>query len=242
MTDKLIIVTGASRGIGAAIATHLAAAGHRVACLSRSGSIPTADSAGAANLVPYAVDMTDEAAVRAVIDEAVGTGRLSGIVNNAGQHSQAPSAELSVADWEAQLAINATAVMIACQAAYPHLCKGGGLIVNIGSFFDKIGVKRNLAYCASKAAVGAMTRVLAVEWAKNRIAVLNVAPGYIVTDLNRDTMDAGPLRDYLEKRIPGGMPGDADQIGRLVASLYALENPFFSGETIYVDGAQGVAH
>jgi NAD(P)-dependent dehydrogenase (short-subunit alcohol dehydrogenase family) len=112
---------------------------------------------------------------------------------------------------------NATAVYTACREAYPHLVKsGGGCIVNIGSFFDKVGVKRNVAYCASKAAVGAITRCLAVEWANRGIRVLDVAPGYIVTDLNRDAMTSGPLADYLKKRIPSGAtgkPADVRQAG-----------------------------
>ena len=92
------------------------------------------------------------------------------------------------------MATNATSVLLGCQAAYPHLvAHGGGLIVNIGSFFDKLGVKRNLAYCASKAAVGAMTRCLAVEWAGKGIRVLDVAPGYIRTDLNAAALGRGTV-------------------------------------------------
>jgi NAD(P)-dependent dehydrogenase (short-subunit alcohol dehydrogenase family) len=242
MDKPMVIVTGASRGIGAAIARHLAEAGFTIACLSRSGGLPAAPEELAARFIPYAVDVTDAEAMASVIDQAVKGRVLAGIVNNAGQHTEAASATLSIADWNAQMAINATAVLIGCQAAFPHMTGAGGLIVNIGSFFDKIGVKRNLAYCASKAAVGAMTRVLAVEWAKQGIAVLDVAPGYIVTDLNRETILEGPLRAYLEKRIPGGEPGTADDVGRLVASLYGLNLGFLSGETIYIDGAQGVAH
>jgi len=220
----------------------LAEAGFTVACLSRSGALPAGASDQPDRFLPHAVDVTDAEAMRAVIDRVAGQGRLAGIVNNAGQHREAASATLSLAEWDGQWAMNATSVLIGCQAAYPHLAAAGGLIINIGSFFDKIGVKRNLAYCASKAAVGAMTRVLAVEWAKHGIAVLDVAPGYIVTDLNRDQVLEGPLRAYLEKRIPGGKPGTADDVGRLVASLYRMDLGFLTGETIYIDGAQGVAH
>jgi NAD(P)-dependent dehydrogenase (short-subunit alcohol dehydrogenase family) len=139
---------------------------------------------------------------------------------------------------------NATSVFMACQQVYPHLKRsGGGLIVNIGSFFDKLGVKRNLAYCASKAAVGAMTRCLAVEWAADGIRAVNVAPGYILTDLNRESMAVGsPLRSYLDKRIPAGRPGTVSDVAELVTALYVHGFPFLSGETIYLDGAQGIAH
>lgn len=116
------------------------------------------------------------------------------------------------------------------------------MIINIGSFFDKLGVRNNLAYCASKAAVGAITRCLAVEWAADAIRVLNVAPGYIVTDLNAKVMEAGPLRAYLEKRIPAKQPGSVSDVADLVAALFTIDLRFMSGETIYIDGAQGIAH
>ncbi len=243
MREDIVIVTGASRGIGAAIALRLVRAGKLVACLSRSGAMPEgAEDADADHLYPFVADVTDADAVMAATAAAVDGRRLVGFVNNAGLHTEAISADLKIEDWNAQIAANATSVLIGCQNAYPHLREEGGLIVNIGSFFDKIGVKRNLAYCASKAAVGAISRVLAVEWARDRIAVIDVAPGYIETSLNRDVMRQGPLRAYLEKRIPTGAPGEADDVARLVAGLFAMDLRFLSGETIYLDGGQGIAH
>lgn len=245
-TRGTIAVTGANRGIGAAIALALAREGYDVACLTRSGSLPEAGAHGAlrARLSALRCDVLDETAVAAALARAAeGAGGLVGLVNNAGLHTDAKSAELATADYERVMAINATAVFTAARAAHPHLARaGGGLIVNIGSFFDKLGVKRNLAYCASKAAVGAITRCLAVEWAAQNIRVVDVAPGYIITDLNRDMMAAGPLRAYLDKRIPRGEPGSADEVARLVAALFREDLRFLSGETIYIDGAQGIAH
>ena len=245
MSDKgMIIVTGASRGIGAAITEQLALAGYEVGCLSRSGALP--DRAHVAQDVrsrwhAASADVTDAAALRSAIQQFAKTHRLAGIVNNAGFHVGCRSADLPIAQWDEVMATNATSVVSGCQAIYPYLEGRGGLIINIGSFYEKIGVKRNLAYCASKAAVGAITRVLAVEWATKGIRVLNVAPGYIVTDLNRDVMD-GPLRDYLAQRIPAGAPGTADDVARLVAGLYAIDVAYLTGETLYIDGAHGVAH
>jgi NAD(P)-dependent dehydrogenase (short-subunit alcohol dehydrogenase family) len=168
---------------------------------------------------------------------------IVGLVNNAGIHLEGPSDTFSQNEYETVFATNATAVFLSCQHSYPHLvAAGGGLIVNIGSFFDKLGVKRNLAYCASKAAVGAITRCLAVEWAGKGIRVMDVAPGYITTDLNRSVMEAGPLRAYLEKRIPGRAPGTSQDVARLVLGLFQIDSDFLSGETIYIDGAQGIAH
>ena len=241
-----VAVTGANRGIGAAIALALAREGYRVACLTRSGSLPDigTEEALRERLLALRCDAQDEPAVEAALAQAAeGEGGLVGLVNNAGLHTSAKSAELATAEYERVMAINATAVFTVARAAYPHLVRaGGGLIVNIGSFFDKLGVKRNLAYCASKAAVGAITRCLAVEWAAQNIRVVDVAPGYILTDLNRDILAAGPLREYLDKRIPAGKPGSADEVARLVAALFRENLGFLSGETIYIDGAQGIAH
>jgi NAD(P)-dependent dehydrogenase (short-subunit alcohol dehydrogenase family) len=247
MSEPIIVVTGASRGIGAAIAHLLAEDGREVACLSRSGALPARSAAGQAAMQRWhalKADVTDGAALRTAFEQLAAAGyQVVGLVNNAGVHLESVSAELPLSQWQDVMSTNATSVLLACQAAYPHLVgAGGGLIVNIGSFFDKLGVKRNLAYCASKAAVGAITRCLAVEWAGNGIRVIDVAPGYIQTDLNADVMTSGPLRAYLERRIPGGRPGVADDVAHFVAGLFRPGAGFLSGETIYIDGAQGIAH
>ena len=206
MNNKVIVVTGASRGIGATIALELTQRGYTVACLTRKGAGP--EVAVPAELAPRFInarcDVTDEASVKQALAEIAGkTGAIHGLVNNAGIHLDGPSDKLPLDVYNQVMATNATAVFTACREVYPHLINaGGGTIVNIGSFFDKVGVKRNVAYCASKAAVGAITRCLAVEWASKNIRVLDVAPGYIETDLNRDAFQ-GPLREFLAKRIPG---------------------------------------
>ena len=244
---KIIAVTGASRGIGAAIAAELAGRGFTVACLTRKGAGPETTHISA-DLLPHFVnepcDVTREDSVRAALSSvAARAGALHGLVNNAGIHLDAPSHALSTDVYERVMATNATSVFTTSREAYPHLVKsGGGTIVNIGSFYDRIGVKRNLAYCASKAAVGAMTRCLAVEWAVKNIRVIDVAPGYIETDLNREALTQGPLREFLAKRIPGGRSGTTSDVARLVAAIFSEDIPFLTGETIYVDGGQGIAH
>jgi NAD(P)-dependent dehydrogenase (short-subunit alcohol dehydrogenase family) len=243
--NGIIVVTGASRGIGAGIAAALARHGFRIACLSRKGVLPAGlEAAEAERCITAVCDVTERNSLSAAMDKIAAAGPITGLVNNAGVHLHGPSESFSLDDYQNVMQTNVTAVFMACQEAYPRLKQaGGGLIVNIGSFFDKLGVKRNLAYCASKAAVGAITRCLAVEWADKGIRVVDVAPGYIVTDLNREAMAAGqPLRAYLDKRIPAGRPGTVDDVADLVAALYVHDLPFLSGETIYVDGAQGIAH
>lgn len=234
MREGQIVVTGASKGIGAAIAVELDRRGAAVVCLSRSGEAPVGTG--------VACDVTDEAAVRRTFAAIGAIAPVVALVNNAGVHIGGPIASLSTADFEKTMALNATAVMVVAREAYPLLREGGGTIVNIGSFFDKLGVRDNLAYCASKAAVAAMTRCMAVEWAADGIRVVNVAPGYIETDLNRDYLARDKVKAWMAQRIPVGQPGTAAEVARLVAAICAEGIGFLTGETIYVDGAQGINH
>lgn len=235
MPEGQFVVTGASKGIGAAVAAELSARGADVVCLSRTGSAPAGRG--------IACDMTDEAAVRAAFEEIGRSGSVAGLINNAGVHLARPIADLSVAEFDRTIALNMTAVMVAAREAYPYLkAHGGGIVVNIGSFFDKLGVPDNLAYCASKAGVAAMTRCMAVEWARDGIRAVNVAPGYIETDLNRDYLARAKVQAWMADRVPFGKPGSVGDIARLVAVLCLEQIGFLTGETIYVDGGQGINH
>jgi NAD(P)-dependent dehydrogenase (short-subunit alcohol dehydrogenase family) len=245
MQPMTIAVTGASRGIGAAIALELARRGHTVGCLTRKGmgieSEPV-DDALAGRTLNIACDVTDEASIRSAFAAlAARAGGIDGLVNNAGIFLEGRSAELATDVYQKVMDTNARAVFVACREVYPYLQAEGGTIVNIGSFFDKLGVKRSLAYCASKAAIGAITRCLAVEWAAKRIRVLDVAPGYIETELNAAAM-RGKLKAFLEARVPTGGPGSTRDVARTVAALFAEDIPFLTGATIYLDGGQGMAH
>lgn len=234
MAEGQIIVTGASKGIGLAIVTELERRGVPVVCVSRSGGGAVGHS--------VVCDVTDEAAVRRVFAEIAGRGPIAGLVNNAGVHISGPIATLATAEFERTIALNLTAVMVATREVYPYLRAQGGMIVNIGSYFDKLGVPHNLAYCATKAAVGAMTRCMAVEWAGDGIHVVNVAPGYIETDLNRDFLARPKVAEWMRQRIPVGGPGKPEHVARLVAAIFVEKISYLTGETIYVDGAQGINH
>ncbi len=236
MAEGRVIVTGASKGLGAATATALDGAGYEVIGLSRTGVSPVGRG--------MVCDMTDEAAVKAAFAGlAAEPEPVVGLVNNAGAHGQSVSAEIDVADYQRVMTLNATAVVVASREAHALLKRGGGgLIVNMGSVFDRLGVREHVAYCASKAAVGAITRCLAVEWAEDGISVVNVAPGYIETDFNRDFMRRDSVQRWLERRIPAGRTGTPEEVGSLVAALFAMRTPYLTGETIYLDGGHGVNH
>ncbi|MDP7487847.1 MAG: SDR family NAD(P)-dependent oxidoreductase, partial [Alphaproteobacteria bacterium] len=133
MPDGAVIVTGASRGIGAATAAALTARGVDVVGLSRAGTVP----AGRAMVC----DMAEEEAIKDAIAEIATQGPIAALVNNAGVYESQPSASVAGADFEALMRVNVTGVMVASREVYPHMrSRGGGCIVNMGSFFDKLGV------------------------------------------------------------------------------------------------------
>ena len=242
-----IIVTGASRGIGASTALGLARRGFVVACLSRSGTIPPGEEPGdealGARMIALRCDVTDEAGIKDAFKSLAERGNgIIGLVNNAGVHWEGRARSLPTSDLEAILRTNTVAPFVAAREIYPYLvAAGGGLIVNIGSFFGRLAAKGSIAYCASKAALEAMTRVLAAEWGRKGIAVLNIAPGYIETDVNRKYLADPASRAMVSARNFVGRPGRTDEVARLVCALYSENIPFLTGETIYIDGGHSVA-
>jgi len=246
-TARTVAVTGASRGLGAAMALELVRRGLTVGCLSRKGAGPEdaeVPAELARHLVNLACDVDDPASLKTALAALVArTGGLHAMVNNAGLHRQGRSESFDLGEFEAVLRTNALGAFAGCQAAHPHLvAAGGGVIVNIGSHYDKMGVKYNAAYCASKAAIGAITRCLAVEWAKQGIRVVDVAPGFTMTDLNKAHMRDQRFRAFIERAIPRGRPGEAWEVARFVGAIVADDIPFLTGETLYIDGGQAIAN
>jgi NAD(P)-dependent dehydrogenase (short-subunit alcohol dehydrogenase family) len=240
---ELIVVTGASSGIGAATAAALAVEGFTVACLSRRGSLPDVAPDLRDRLVPVTCDVSDEEQRVAAVAQAMELGLpVAGLVNAAGFQLQTASADLPLEELGRILDTNLIGAFRMCQLLFELLRANekGGLIVNIGSFYGKLGVPNFLAYSASKAALAAVTRTLGVEWARQGIAVLDVAPGYVETGLNADFLEVSGNRELLARKVPVGRIGSADEVARLVTVLYRERIGFLTGETIYIDGAQGV--
>ena len=231
-----VFVTGASSGIGAAVAVEWARAGYVVAGASRRGTVPQ----GEGKLAPVRLDVNDHAALATAIDEfAAASGGLAGVVHCAGYQEFRPSADLSMDDLRAVLETNLVSAVQIAQLARPHLAGPGGFVAFIGSFYADLGVPGSLAYSASKAALASVTRTLAVEWAADGIAVVNFAPGYVETGLNEEYLADPANRARIERRIPVGRVGTADEIARLVVAVLTADCRFLTGETITIDGAQG---
>jgi NAD(P)-dependent dehydrogenase (short-subunit alcohol dehydrogenase family) len=216
----------------------LAARGLTVGCLSRRGDTPAGP-----RLLSFPADVQDEDAVAAAFDQLTqAAGPLRGVVNSAGRHLERASAEVTTEQARELMDLNFLATFAVCRLAYPHLrAAGGGTVVNVGSFYDRLGVARNAVYAASKAAIAGLTRCLAVEWAGDAIRVLDVAPGYVRTALNEDFFGDPDMLAKVARRIPVRRVGEPTEIGRFIAGLITDPIAFLTGETIYLDGAQNIA-
>lgn len=239
------MVTGASRGLGAAIVDRLAASGWSVACLatSQANAVSVAEQAardhGVKSLALGAM-VQDRTEVDSALDEAEEElGPISLMVNNAGISQVAPFEELDPDDFRRIVDINLMGVFHGSQAAAQRMIASGsaGSIVQLGSVAGINGFPHRVGYCGTKAAVHHMTKVMAVDLARHRIRVNTVAPGYIRTDMVQDLIDAGTLdENRLKSRIPTSDLGVPDDIAACVSWLASADAGYITGETISVDG------
>ena len=240
-------VTGASRGLGRAIAVALAARGHAVACLGRDLDAlhETAElvraAGGAVSL--HTADVGHPSFAEAFVAEIVAEhGGLDVVVNNAGILGEKASAELTPDEYMRVLSVNLVATFALSRAAYPHLCaRPGAAIVNIGSFFSSIGVPGFAAYSSSKAGIEGLTRALAVEWAKDDVRVVCIAPGYVATDMSQGALANEKAAKRILGRIPLGRVATAEEIAEIVCFLASPAAGFITGTTVVADGGQIVA-
>ncbi|MGZ4481958.1 MAG: SDR family NAD(P)-dependent oxidoreductase [Gaiellales bacterium] len=239
MDGKVCVVTGGARGIGEAIAGRLRAEGAMVAIwdLDAHAARETADRLeGSAHRCDVGSRPEVEAATRGTIDRH---GRVDVLVNNAGVALAGPSETFSDADWNTSIAVMQTGVFLCSQAIGRHMLgRGGGAIVNISSINAWEAFPMRLAYCAAKAAVVAMTEVLAIEWADRGIRVNAVAPGVTRTALVQKGIDEGVIDvDRYLARTPMHRFGEPDEIARAVLYLASdHDSSFVTGTTLRVDG------
>ncbi len=235
------LVTGASRGIGAAIAGALAAAGADVACHGNDTSPDaTCDQVRQLGRRSLALrgNMADPATPAALVDGAVrGLGAVDLLINNAGTIRRAPAADTADEDWDLVLDVNLSSVFRMCRAAGRHmLARGRGKIVNVASLLSFQGGLTVPAYAASKGGVAQLTKALANEWASKGINVNAIAPGYIRTDnTSQLQQDATRSRQILE-RIPAGRWGEPEDLGGAAVFLCSRASNFVNGHILVVDG------
>ncbi|MEW5911842.1 MAG: SDR family NAD(P)-dependent oxidoreductase [Thermodesulfobacteriota bacterium] len=247
LADKTALVTGASRGIGRAIAVVLAQAGARVVCCARSQEqlqeLCAQIRAQGGQALAAPADVAQPQDRRRVIEQAAGAwGSLDILVNNAGIHAEKPALELSDQELSRVMEVNFFSMFALARDAAPHMIKaGGGRIVNMGSFWGQKGVSRQLPYCVSKTAVEAMTRCLAVEWARYNIQVNTVAPGHILTEISKPALEDEKIGKDILRRIPARRVGEAEEVAYLTAFLCSDQARYLTGHLYYIDGGQAIA-
>ena len=247
LAGRVALVTGASRGIGRAVALALGAAGAAVACCARSAEEVEATAAEVSGHGGCArgfwLDVTRRNEIDTVVaDIGAALGPIDILVNNAGITLDKRSVEVTDEEWDDVLATNLTSTFVLARAVAPGMMEQHrGKIINIGSMYGKIGVPRYAAYCASKAAVEALTRSLAVEWARHGIQVNCLAPGYVNTDIPREAMADEKLRTLFLSRVPARRIGEPEEVATLAVYLASAASDFMTGQTVYLDGGQTIA-
>jgi 2-dehydro-3-deoxy-D-gluconate 5-dehydrogenase len=238
---KVALVTGSSRGLGAAMATALAEAGADVVLHDRVCADDTErairERTGVRTTCVVA-DLLDRTAPARLVDEAVqAMGRIDILVNNAGIIRRAPAVEFSDADWDDVIEVNLSAVFRLCRAAGARMvAQGSGKIVNIASLLAFQGGVTVPSYAAAKGAVAQITKSLANEWAAKGVNVNAIAPGYMRTD-NTKALVEDPVRyRQITERIPAGRWGEPTDLAGPVVFLASPASNYLNGHVMVVDG------
>ena len=242
LEGRTALVTGASRGIGAAMAVGLAEAGADVVVHGNSRSPDDtcrAVEAAGRRAFPITADLADPAASAGLVDRAVAAaGRLDVLVNNAGIIRRGASRDFPDEDWQAVLEVDLNAVFRTSRAMGRYLLAGGrpGKIVNVASLLSFQGGLTVAAYAAAKGGVAQLTKALANEWAAKGIGVNAIAPGYIRTD-NTAPLQADKERyQQILGRIPAGRWGEPEDLKGAVVFLSSAASDFVHGHVLVVDG------
>ncbi len=241
LEGKVALVTGTSRGLGAAMARALAGAGADVALHDRCAASETERTIRARTGVRTATLVADLSS-RAEADRLVGSvldamGRLDILVNNAGIIRRAPAAEYPDADWDEVIEVDLTAVFRLCRAAGAHmLTQSRGKIVNVSSLLAFQGGVTVPAYAAAKGGVAQLTKALANEWAARGINVNAIAPGYMRTENTRPLTEDPVRYRQITERIPAGRWGEPSDLGGAVVFLASPASDYVNGHVLVVDG------
>src|SRR5271167_1761992 len=243
LSGKIAIVTGASRGIGAAATIALAEAGADIVACSRNQEalkqiVEEVQKLGR-NAFCVQVDVSNRAQIQTAVREAIREfGKIDILVNSAGTIVRKPSLEWTEEEWAQVMDLNLKGTFFFCQEAAREMIarNQGGKIINVASLLSAIGVPNIIGYASSKGGVASLTRSLAAEWAKYRINVNAVGPGYIRTELTQALQNDANRSAYIVSRIPLGRWGQPADLEGAMVFLASKASDYITGQIIWVDG------
>ncbi len=242
LTGKVALVTGASRGLGRAMAVELGAAGAAVILVGRDRAKleETAAEAAArgAHAAVFVADITVEEQVASLREQvAAQFGRVDILVNNAGINLRKPLVNFTLEEWRSVMDANLTSVFLMCRAFIPLMQgRGWGRVINLTSIMSHVSLPGRTAYSASKSGLLGLTRALAQELAPEGITVIGISPGPFATELNTSLINDAELNRQFLTKIPIGRWGKPEEIGRLARFLCSDDAGFITGTDILIDG------
>ena len=242
LAGKAAVITGASKGLGKAMALALAEAGAKVALVSRNREQLEAVAAecrrlgGEAHV--FVADVTSEEQVKRLADNVAGPmGTIQILINNAGINIRKPVTDFTLTEWRAITDTNLTSVFLLCRAFVPQMKGGGyGRIINMTSIMSHVALPLRTAYCASKAGLLGFTKALALELAPEKITVNGISPGPFATEMNMPIIQNPEANAQFIAKIPAGRWGQIEEIGKLALYLCSEEAGFITGTDVLIDG------
>jgi NAD(P)-dependent dehydrogenase (short-subunit alcohol dehydrogenase family) len=242
LSGKIAMVTGSTRGLGEAAAMALAKAGADVAVCGRSlddlGRVSGAIRDLGRHSKGFVLDVLSKDAVHEGLDRILGHfGRIDILVNNAGVNHRMPVVDFPEENWDVIINTNLKGYFLVAQAVAPGMLERGyGKIINMSSIMGKVALPNLLAYASSKGGVDQMTKVMALEWAKEGIRVNAIGPTYFETELVAQLRNDPERFNFINDRTPMGRWGYPSELEGIVIFLAAPASDFITGQTIYIDG------
>jgi len=242
LAGRAALITGASKGLGKAMALALGGAGARLALVSRNvGQLKeTAQAVRAlgAEAEIFQADVTDEQQVIQLEKAAIGRfGKIQILINNAGINIRKAVTDFTLAEWNQVVDTNLTGVFLVCRSFVPHMKgQGYGRILNMTSIMSHVAIAGRTAYAASKTGLLGFTKALALELAPEKITVNGISPGPFATELNKPILENPEANQQFISKIPLGRWGEVHEVGQLALYLCSEEAGFVTGTDILMDG------
>jgi len=247
LTGKVAIITGGYQGIGRGIAEGLAEAGAQVVICARSFDkcVEACGEIGKKGVktLPVRCDITQKGEVETLVQKTVQEmGRINILVNNAGVGgSEKPILKMSDEDWDHALSIDLKGAFLLARAVVPEMSKeGGGKIINVASITAMIAMPNMSAYCASKAGLVQLTKVMALEFLKYNIQANALCPGYFLTPMNQKFFASKAGQEIIQKNIPMGRLGQVEELKGAAIYLASSATDFMTGSCLVIDGGQTI--